>query len=229
MLEQAQHKKMLKHSMQRPAPAPGQPFGFAGAPAFGAAVQAAAMPAAACFGDQMQTHAFLFGQFAPAPVSAVRVPQAPVLGFIKHPAVVLAGLEPDMDGSLVVPAEMLQQLLQEAPAAAAGPAAAGAGAGTGPKPEEGAETSSVLGVGGFSVVYVAAFDLQQPGQFASCFAPIQGGTAAEAAALPEGRRDLGLAAGVDNDAISALVSWADCRCVAMLSFQVRVSRSVLHM
>jgi hypothetical protein len=137
------------------------------------------------------------------------IAQTPVLGFLKNPAVVLAGLEPSQDGSLVLPADQLQQLLAESAAAAAladGSTAGNAG-------DSSSSSSSTLGPGGFSVVHVAAYVLHQPGQFASCVAAVQGAAPAEAAVEQAARRDIGLLAQVDEDAISALVGCGICESV----------------
>jgi hypothetical protein len=66
-------------------------------------------------------------------------------------------------------------------------------------------SSSMLGPGGFAVVHVAAYVLDQPGQFASCVAAVQGAAPPEAAVEQAARRDIGILSNVDGDAISALV------------------------
>jgi hypothetical protein len=135
-------------------------------------------------------------QFQPPGLAA----EAPVLGFLKHPAVVLAGLEPSKDGSVDLPAEQLQQLLANSAAAALSEGSTSGGS------CDASSSSSMLGPGGFAVVYVFAYDLQQPGQFCSCIAAVQGAAPPEAAAASEGRRDMGLTADVDDDAVCVLVS-----------------------
>jgi hypothetical protein len=130
-----------------------------------------------------------------------------VLGFLKHPAVVLAGLEPSQDGVLELSAEQLQQLLAESAAAAA--------AGDSSTPGSGSSRNNsydmLHGPGGFAVVHVAAYDVQQPGHFSSCIVAVKGAAAPEAAAEPDGRRDLGLTADVPDDAICALVRVRHCQ------------------
>lgn len=121
--------------------------------------------------------------------------QVPVLGFVKNSAVLLAGLEPGSGGSVVWPAEQLQQLLQEATSTAAGHAESSS-----------SSSSSVFGPGGFTVVYVAAYIPKQPGQFSSSFAAIEGAAGPEASVQPDARRDLGLTTDIDDTAIHALVS-----------------------
>jgi hypothetical protein len=129
--------------------------------------------------------------------------QTPVLGFLKNPAVILAGLEPAQDGSLVLPADQLQQLLADSAAAAA--MSDGSTSGSAGESSSSSSSSSMLGPGGFAVVHVAAYVLDQPGQFASCVAAVQGAAPPEAAVEQAARRDMGILSNVDGDAISALV------------------------
>jgi hypothetical protein len=131
---------------------------------------------------------------------SVMLAQAPALGFLKAPAVVLAGLEPSQDGSVVLSAEQLQQLLADAASLSDSSTANGAGEGS-----SSSSSGSMFGPGGFAVVHVAAYVLQQPRQFASCIAAVQGAAPPEAAVEPGARRDMGLHTDVDGDAICALV------------------------
>jgi hypothetical protein len=129
--------------------------------------------------------------------------QTPVLGFLRTPAVLLAGLQLSQDGSLVLLADQLQQLLADSAAAAA--LSDGCTAGSAGGSSNSSSSSSMLGPGGFAVVHVAAYVLDQPGQFASCVAAVQGAAPPEAAVEQAARRDMGILSDVDEDAISALV------------------------
>lgn len=117
-------------------------------------------------------------------------PQAPVLSFLQHPAVVLTNVKADEQGSVHVPPQQLQQLMSSATASAG---------------DAHARSNAADAVRGYSCVYFAVYVPHQPGQFCSARCVVQGAQTADQLVEPDSCRDLGLTRDVQEDDILALV------------------------
>eukprot|EP00879_Flechtneria_rotunda_P002126 GHRR01002308.1.p1 GENE.GHRR01002308.1~~GHRR01002308.1.p1 ORF type:complete len:2960 (+),score=1151.97 GHRR01002308.1:374-9253(+) len=201
VLKESARPKMMKKVRQQsayPGYSPTSPGYSAAAPGCTSlsAAYAAPSPGAPCFGvpapvpaayaHRGYSAALALGQQMVAP----KVAQSPVLGFLKNPALVWAGLNPDQGGNLVLTAEQLQRAI------------AGAAGGS---QDSGCSSaaSSLGGAGGYTMVTVIAYVPNQPEQFSSKCCVIEGAAAPEASVMREARRDLGLNGEIDDNAVSA--------------------------
>jgi hypothetical protein len=136
---------------------------------------------------------------------------SPVLAFLQYPAAVLTPMQPEGDGSLVMTASQLQQVLAQAVQPSAAPASS-------------STTDSVLVAAGYSLVHIFAYDPSAPHQCLSCCAALvsdcQGATGAssntDGMLVTGSLKDLGLSKVVQDDTVCSLVSLFDIFLAAVL-------------